>query len=313
MGPFGENMKKMNLLGQGLAVASASLSFTSLSVFAAPSTVVGVPANTSTASAVIEAAPRKALPLSIDATSMFYGPTVTSPGRGATTAFTRDEVWGLSVQNQIAAKYKISDKMAITPVFDFVYQLTDPNNGGADRRASLMYDSYVKLSRSGLAQANIAGNEITLDGDVRYFVPSSEYSREVKSLGAARLSLNPSVQFGRSPLSLSSVNHMRYWFQTKEANAAGGMLPRMQLYTGPQLNYRFSDAVTAWVLYEATVVIDTAGMPNTRIPGRSLTDIEPGVDIRLSDRVSLTPYLNWYTSQPIKTTSVNLTANLAVL
>ena len=313
-------MKKMNLV-QKVAVAAASLSFAPAGAFAAasaasasiPASTGAVPVNTSTASAAIEAVPRRGLPISIDATSMFYGPTVSNPGRGATTAFTRDEVWGLSVQNQIAAKYKISEKMAITPVFDFVYQLTDPNNGGADRRASLMYDSYIKLSRTGLAAAKIAGNEITLDGDIRYFVPSSEYSRENKNLGGARLSLNPSVQFGRSPVSLSSVNHMRYWFQTRETNAAGGMLPRMQLYTGPQLNYKFSDAVTAWVLYEATVVFDTAGMPNTRIPGRSVTDIEPGVDIRISERASLTPYLNWYTSQPIKTTSVNLTATLAVL
>lgn len=309
-------MKKLWLKSGALVTTTALWSFGALAASSSSVTVPASinPANTSTATATVEGAKEKALPLSISATSYLYGPTVTDPTAGSTTAYTAGDVWGLSAQNQIALKYKLTDKMAITPVFDFVYQFTDPTSGGADRRASLMYDSYIKLSRSGIIEKNIQGNDFALDADARLFVPSSEGSRENNTLGGLRVSINPSLQFGKSAFSLSSVNHMRYWFQTQDKGTkSGSPLPRTQLYTGPQINYKFSEAVTAWVLYEATVVFDTAGIPNTRNPNRSLVDLEPGVDIKLGKRVSLSPYLNWYTSQPISTTSMNLTASVQML
>lgn len=296
-----------------LGVATLLSSLSASAAVSSAQTVPASPANVSTASATIEGSGFKRLPISISATSMLYGPAVSKLGSGSTTAYTAGDVWGLSAENQIAMKYRLSDSMTITPVFDFVYQFTDPLNGGADRRASLMYDSYIKLSRYGIASASLAGNDLAIDSEMRLYVPSSESSRDNGTLGGVRLAINPSLQFAKSRWSLSSVNHVRYWIQTRDTSASGSNLPRIQLYTGPQMNYKVSDAVTAWVLYEATVIFDIAGIPNSRNPKRSLADIEPGIDVKVNDRVSLTPYLNWYTSQPIKTTSVNLTANFTVL
>ncbi len=300
--------------------------FCSLTTFAATTaTTIGIPAasstpsyspvNTSTATTSMGTSERRALPLSIAATSFFYGPRVAAPTSSSTTAFTKGGIWGLSLQNQIAAKYNLTNDLSITPVFDFVYQLTDPTNGGADRRVSLMYDSFIKVAKAGLIRGKLLGQKATLDCDTRVFVSTSESSRENKTRGSVRVSFIPSIEFNRSNFSLSMVNHARYWVQSNDRQALdpSATLPRLQLYTGPQLNYQFTQQVTAWVLYEATVVVDTAGIPNTRNPNRSLADVEPGLDIKINDRVSMTPYLNWYTNQPLSTTSMNLNANIVML
>lgn len=273
------------------------------------------PVNTSTATTSIGTSMRRTLPLSIAGTSFFYGPPVTAPTRSSTTAFTKGGVWGLSLQNQIAAKYSLTSDLSITPVFDFVYQLTDPTNGGAYRRVSMMYDSFIKVAKAGLFRGKLFGQKASLDCDTRIFVPTSESSRENGTRGSVRMSVIPSIELNRSNFSLSMVNHARYWIQSNDRQALDHLatLPRLQLYTGPQLNYQFAPQITAWILYEATVVVDTAGIPNTRNSNRSLADVEPGVDIKINDRVSVTPYLNWYTNQPLSTTSMNLNANIVML
>lgn len=47
------------------------------------------------------------------------------------------------------------------------------------------------------------------------------------------------------------------------------------------VNLRF----TAWVLFESSALFDTAGIPNTTNLKRSLSDLEPRIDIKIGEKV----------------------------
>jgi hypothetical protein len=292
----------------------ASLSVSGLAFAQSSSTSAPAMSGTSTtqSSAV---APQTALSrIGVSTLSWFYGPYVNNLKENTVTDDSVDSVKGLDSRHQLTVKYNISDKMSIGPVLDFLWSFTDKE--GKNDNTFAWKDSFIKFKHSDLYSANIGGNDISVAGDLRYFVPSSKNSRTSNNYGGMRLSLNPSIQFGKSPFSISTVNYSRVWFQTQTNNPAGSSLPLLELYTGPQINYQVNDAVTAFVLYEADLVYNNNGVPNSRDVKKSqpsLADVEPGVDIKLHDRVTLSPYLNWFTNQRLSTTTVNLAASFTLL
>lgn len=305
------------------AVALAQSTSTTVPSSADPSA-----APQSVTDAEVVGAKKKKLPIGLSTDSTIWGPRVNTPDANKITTDTNNKnesFDGIYLRQKIAGKYAIDDKTAIKPTLDFDFQLTDPEKEKTGIRQFRWRDSYVTLSRKSLIETNLKGNDVALDGDVRWFVPSSEKSRMNNTVGAARLSLNPSIQIGKSPLSFSMANYAKYWFQTRNndirkadkhnANGANTTpLAMFEMYSGPQVNYAFTDKVTAFVLYEGYVNFDTSGMPNSKTKKDiSLIDVEPGVNLQLHDRVSVTPFLNWFTNQPLYTTTFNLNAAFTLL
>ncbi|MEW6056866.1 MAG: hypothetical protein AB1540_09650 [Bdellovibrionota bacterium] len=313
-------MKNLWLRSSATAVvalwSAAAIAQSSTSAVKGSTSKASAPSNTITSDASVVSSSKKELPLSLSTLSYVYGPRVNDPGNEQVPDEAVDATTGINTRHQISLGYKVDKQTKITPVLDFDYQLTDPDPKKTHRREFRMRDSFVKVSRSGLIESNIQGNALALDGDVRAFVPSSKSSRDNNNIGGLRLSLNPSLQFGKSPFSISVANWARYWIQTKKTNAKGEGLPSYAFYTGPQVNYAFSDNVTAFVLYETSTTINTKDESDSlevNAPGFSNADLEPGVDIRLHRRVTLTPYLNWYTNQRLETTTMNLAAAFTLL
>lgn len=265
-----------------------------------------------TATAKVEAPAAKPLPLSINSTSFMYGPQLSNPGVHSSADSEIGALQPMYIRNQIGFSYKLDAKSAITPVLDFDL-ITADAGGNAANEGFHWRDSFVKLNRSGLAEANLGGNTLTLDGDVRFYVPTSLASRTNNKIGALRVSMNPSLQIGKSKWSLSAVNFAKYHFQSKDESAPGKALARLDVYAGPQINYEFNSTVTAFLLYEATTTWNTAGIPDYINYATSNSDIEPGVNLNLHERLSLTPTLNWYTNQKLSTTSFVLVASIKLL
>lgn len=251
---------------------------------------------------------KKAQSLSLTDTSFFFGPGLNQPLKGQTADGAKEQIMGLWSRHFLALTYKIDPKLSLAPVLEFDYTFTDPTTGGA-ARGFRINDPFLKLARKDLVNTDLNGNKAILDGDIRYYAPASKSSVTNGTYGTVRVSLNPSVQFGRSIFSFSMENYAKYWIQPSATRDKAGV-KRLKLYTGPQLNAKLSDSVTAFVLFEAGGHVFTNGAREWNDSNNSITDLEPGVNIQLHERVSLTPFLNWYLNQPLKTTSVNLVADL---
>jgi hypothetical protein len=250
----------------------------------------------------------------VQAYSFFYGPMLSDPGAGTVPTTWVDSYSGVSTQNQIGLVYNLNDQFQLTPVFDFEVLISDPNHTYGNQYLALTYDSFVKLSTTSLASFNLGAHEGSLAGDIRYYVPTGEYSRENNSLGSVRLTLTPSVQLAHTGVTLSLVNFVRYFLQRQSTETFDkkAHLGRMQLYTAPLVTYALNDRVALWGLLESSVTYDTRWSPNTRDANRSLVDFEPGIDFRLNENVVVSPYLNWYFRQGLDTTTVNVTASLSL-
>jgi hypothetical protein len=256
----------------------------------------------------------KPLPLTFSWLSMFYGPRLVEPTRTSVPSSWAGGELAMSVQNQTGIRFHVSDSVTITPTFDFEYRFTDPWDSTIGNEFALTYDSFIRFYHSNLKTIRLSGADLNFAGEVRWFFPTSDFSRSIHSLGSIRAGINPSLSLDNSNFSFSMVAFGRYWVQVHQTLPydESASLSRFTLYVGPQVNYKVSERITAWVLYESLVTFDTFGIPNTIYPEQSLADVEPGVDIRLNDTVSITPYLNWFTSQPLKTISVNLNASIAI-
>ncbi|HRK02569.1 MAG TPA: hypothetical protein PLH57_07870 [Oligoflexia bacterium] len=257
------------------------------------------------------AAQPKALPISAAAVNDFYGPALNDLGARQTADSAKDAVQPLNSRHQIGISYAIDESTKFTPTLDFSLNYTIPKGVENGERNFAWNDSYLKLSRAGLLDGKLGGNAVALDGDIRYMLPTSKGARDADSYGAVRLSLSPSMQIANSNFSIVATNYARiHMYRSVTENLSA---TRWKFYTGPQVNYAVNDKVTAFVLFEAVAAFDNQGYSNTTNDQLSLADLEPGVELNLHERVSLTPFLNWYTNQPISTTSINLNATIKML
>lgn len=305
------------LFKTGLVAATAVWSVAALAQ-SSSSTVSSsaVPANTSTANADVVAPKAKELPVHINSLSTVYGTRVNAPTDNKTSGGENDRnsFDPILMRQRFSVDYKIGANTKIQPRMEFDYQLSDPNPNKSAVRQFRWRDAYLKVTQSGIIEKSLMGNDIALDADVRYYAPTSKSARDNETIGAARMSLYPSVAFGKTGFSLSNESYYKYWFQSKDTNAKGDALVRSELYTGPQVSYAVSDKVSAWVLYEAVVNYDTKGLnTNDKAPLQSQADVEPGMDIKIHDRITLSPFLNWYTNQPLYTTTLNVAAAIRLL
>lgn len=254
-------------------------------------------------------------PFYLSMLSFLYGPSLNDPASGETPTTYMGNPDGITIQNQVGVGLLLTDNISIQPVFDFELVMTDPNaNYKKDQYFSLTYDSYIKFNYSSIFEVETDAARYGLSADVRYFVPTSDFSRDNNSAGSARLTLTPGVQFAHSRISLGFVNFVRYYFQKQlyQTNNRNVALPELMIYTGPLINYQINDRFGVWLLGEASMTRDTLGHWNNKDASRSLVDLEPGLDIRVNKYFTLSPYLNWFVNRSISTTSVNLMASVTL-
>lgn len=284
--------------------------------------------NTSVATVAPASETKFKLPVKLMYDAWLYGPGLNDLSGGYTVTDSFSDTDDKASQDPISMRHrpgigrKLTDRYTLSAHLEFFTKFTDPARNG-NTKGFFWSDCFLKLSRGNQALGSIGGNEIGIAGDFRYYAPTSKFARSNNTLGALRLSVNPSIKFGKSPFSITSVNYVKVWGQTRATSPISydqdGQVVRdgrpttlLELYTGPQLNAQVHSRVNLFVMYEAAVqkynVTRENGLTwtNGSKGNAFLTDIEPGADITISDNLTLTPFLNWYTAAPIKTTSINL-------
>ncbi len=317
-----QNHKLWSLIALSAAWSSLALaqSTTSASAPAAPS-------STSVAEVKTEESKGFKLPVSLNYSADVFGPRLSNPSDNWTPTdrmsnqndpTTQDALLirhNASIGRDLGAGYKISGHAYFNTF------MTDPGNTG-NLKGFKWRDSYVKLAKGDLGAVNLGGNELSLGGDVRYFAPTSLRSRLDNNRGQARLSLNPNLQFGKSIFSLAAVNYAKFWMHSQrlgsalDGTATGNPMTEWEFYTGPQVTAQLGDVVGVWVLYEAIVQRDTVSNwsngKDASHSGKALADLEPGATFNIGKNISISPFLNWYTSLPINTTSVNMSLSASL-
>jgi len=295
------------VFGAQLALAQTTTTTTSTDNTAIDSVGAKVEA---TADVTAPAAPSKPA-YNAGSVSFFYGPTVQHPTDKKTSDSAKDAEMGLATRHQLFFTYALSKRFTLMPTADFDYQITDPVS--ADHTGIHQFrwrDAFVRLNMASPAEYALPGGSyVVVPSDLRVYLPTGKTSRDNDTIAGVRFSLNPGMQFARSPISISTVNYVRYWIQPGNVVATA---PMFEIYTGPQVNYAVNDSINAFLLFEAVTNWNHAGMPNMTDTSLSLADLEPGVDFRVGSHATVTPYLNWYTNQPIRTTSMNLSLALTL-
>lgn len=302
-------MKSLWFKNSTVAAASVAILMTAGNAMAAANGSA-----TSVASAATsKAAAKKEIPINLKYTLDLYGTQLTDITSDETTDNAIDAKTAIVLRHRPELKYTVNKDLSASLIPDFNTQLTDPM--ADDSRGFSWNDSYVKISRGNLAAASVKGNNITLNSALRLYAPTSKGSRDNKTVGSAQLWMNPTVQFGKSAFSLDLYNFAQYYVQTEKFSPkSGSPLTQMRFYTAPQLNYAFNDNVSAYVLYDNIVKFNTLGQPeNSYSPTSSQSDVEPGMSIQVSKAVNLSPYINWYTNQSIKTSTINLNASIDLM
>jgi len=303
---------KSLLTAKGAISASLVLATTLLASSANAATTSKKAATSVASNATSDAATKKALPIGAAYTLDFYGTQIQDIASDETTNDAIDAKTALVLRHRPELNFK-SGNTKISLIPDFNTQLTDPEANGS--RGFAWNDSYIKINQANVMNTSISGNAVNLAAQVRIFVPSSKGSRDNKQIGSMQAYLNPTITFGKSKFSLEGYNFAQYYLQSEKFSPkSGSPLTQMRFYAGQQLNYAINDNITAYALYENIVRYNTLGIPqNTYSPNSSQADLEPGMSLQVSKAVNLSPYLNWYTNQSIKTTTVNLNANIQLM
>jgi len=261
---------------------------------------------------------KKPLPITLSDSFDIYGPTLIEPqtlklhDSGINKDTGLGEQIGLSTRHRVSLMYKASDTVSFGPVADFSMQMTRANPT-QEQMGVQWKDSYFRINKSNLLQAKIGKIKMNLNSNLRLFAPTSQGSKNNKVIGSAALFLVPTFASDNSKLSFSLVTFARSWINSQGSNEKNTALNAYQIYARPTLNYDISDKTSAFLLVEAYDTFDTQGQPlSKRDKNESLVDIEPGMNFTLNKHLSLSPYLNWFTAQPIKTTSINLNVNLSM-
>ncbi len=318
-------MKSLIVKTSSLALLSTAWSLAALAQ--TTSTSVATPTNTSVANISSGSSQSFKLPVDLSYTGWFYGPDLATPTAANTATDSFTDLSDTKAQDPLSARHyltvakSLNKNFTLSGTLDFRTVFTDP--GSSNARGFYWKDCFVKLGHSGLAEMNLSGNSIKLVGDVRYYAPTSKGARDNNTVGAFRLSLNPSIQFGKSIFSISTVNYVKGWAQTRgttpithdaDGNVTkdGGSLPLLELYTGPQINAQFTSSINGFILYEAIATkynntrAGNINWTSDNAAGSFVTDVEPGIEFAVTKNIAITPYLNWYPALPITHSSMNL-------
>lgn len=314
--------------------ACAFLSFSSATYAATSSNATSVPrnrasaqnSNTGVSGSSVATTPAVELkefklPFNIYYSGFFYGPHVGSmtetsrhddtihnsaPASDGTSM--PESMAGLEMRHQPGIGKTLSQNYSISGVLDFATRFTDPNpRAGVPSNTGFFWkDSFVRLNRSAVNIYKKRSFNFSIGGDMRVYVPSSKVARDANTVGALRFSLSPGIVFNNM-FSLATVSYVKAWLQTKDRALGGGALPVVEFYSGPQFNFSPINRLNFYVLYEATLTRNSDGHWNNEPRMlNATTDVEPGVNIKITNNLTLSPFLNWYPALPLSTTNANL-------
>ena len=230
----------------------------------------------------------KSVPRLIDRLKLSYSTTlitgaVTSPLSSLQpNVDTGEEDPGAPVmmKNYVTFGYKLNGDMAVTGTLYWKHF--------ARERQLTFQDPYVKLTHSKLYRK---GN-FNLYGELKLAPGITTRSSTAGRVMAITPCLIPSYDLPNSKFSLSLVTSAVFGLFTSD-----GAGDDLELYMGPQIDYKIKKNVSLFVLYELDS-IKAKGTSLSALHG-NFADLEPGVSWDITPRMNLTPLLNISTGNKV--------------
>ncbi len=156
----------------------------------------------------------------------------------------------------------------------------------------------------------------SLGTQLRVYMGVTDASRAAGMITNLRWYQFQSLEFPGSRWSLSMVTYIRpyIWSASVAKNRKS-----MEIYAGPQVNYQVNENLRGWLLFEYTgEQINNAGFFTLRSPNDlgnrgPYTDLELGASWNISQKLSLTPYIDMKTSDRVALDTTTINANITYL
>jgi hypothetical protein len=217
---------------------------------------------------------------------------------------------GYMLRHSIAANYELSSQLLIGPAFGF----SEPFYGRHDGQFQVN-DPQLRLTLLDLLHGQVGGNNLHSSMLFSTDVPVSQTSRRRSLRGAFSLTASPRMHFRGTPYSLSVMCSVKTGFYGKPE---GGSWMSSRLNSGVQGGYRLSRRV------ESSLMLHAASQFGPDLPtsdpdapmrerGTQVFGLMPSVKYQATQAISLTPRLNWYLDQPIRTTTVSVAAMMRLI
>jgi len=224
---------------------------------------------------------------------------------------------GYSNQYLLSSMYHFDDIQAFGVVFAGTEAFYPPERG-----ALQMNDPQLRYTLDGMGAVRTDSYRFVPHYWFSVYLPVSETSQEMHTFSAVSASWIPKLFITGSRFSFDGLLSARVSMISRKDGES--MVLPTRLNSALQANYRLSNVVTNFM----TGIVSTSAGPGVPIDD-DLSSFDPsgskraphplsimeGAIVRPSSQSSFTvsPRLNWYIDQPLKMTSVGLTANIQLL
>jgi hypothetical protein len=212
---------------------------------------------------------------------------------------------GYSLRHLISFGYSLNNRLVLSPILDLGQPISGANSGSLS-----LNDPQLKLAFREILNQDYGKQELRSGLAMTYYAPVSDLSKLHHSQGAFQVGLSPKLQFKDSRYSLGGNLSLKSGFYQTELH---NELVSSRVNMGIQQNYDLSDATQAYFMCHSEVSIgpkvamaDPGIVTSSNSHSSRLFGLMTGLRFQASKTLSFAPRLNWYTDQPIQTTSVGL-------
>ena len=179
-----------------------------------------------------------------------------------------------------------------------------------------------------MAPKLINKGQFTAIGDLRFYVPTSHFSRMNGEETAVMTRFVPSYTPTGSRFTFGTIFYHTWYIRDARVDAenAPGNTPfnnnawASEFYAGPNMQYQITPTLAFSALYEfdAVRVSNSPGLLNYTSDthsGNGYTDFEPGVSWDITPNINLNPFLNMYPGSnfSLDTTNINVILGIKLL
>jgi hypothetical protein len=225
---------------------------------------------------------------------------------------------GFSARHVLRADYSLSHDVVVGPSFDVTQNMYSAKQG-----TFVFNDPSMRLEFNNLNQARFGKERYSGSVWLAAYAPVSTRSENMHEYTALSVAYIPKLTIRGSRLFFTGVGSVRASFMNNSSQT--GMIAPIQFVTSAQVNYRLTPSETLFVMDHVNTncgpqmafLSNDLGAESFRrraIAGSAVTNgIMTGAQFRVSAGISISPRLDWVTSQPITGTTVGLNALFSLI
>ncbi|MFL5814251.1 MAG: hypothetical protein ACJ763_11790 [Bdellovibrionia bacterium] len=217
---------------------------------------------------------------------------------------------GYRLRHTLAANYEFTPGYLLGPALD----VSEPFSGRRKGQLTIE-DPQLRFTILDLYQAKVGENNLHSNMMISASFPVSDNSRRRSSWGGLSVSTSPRLHFHGTPYSISGHCSVKTGLYGR--NEAGPLIST-RLSTGIQGGYRISRSLESGLMFHAgsqfgpdIPVEDGEGFFKER--GTQVFGLMPSLRYQFNDVLSFTPRMDWYLDQPIRTTTISVSAMMRLI